>query len=93
MTNYTVDLAYYRKISDYQPTVGDFVIYSGWFTVKYGIIIGHTETDIHVTIANTVSKLLKSQAKYTKVYSLNSIRTNWLSSWAIYNAKSTCWYT
>lgn len=38
MNNLELSLALYKPIQSYNPRVGDFVIWHGWFTHYYGIV-------------------------------------------------------
>jgi len=34
-------LAHYQNINNYEPLIGDFVIWSGWWRTWYGIVSGY----------------------------------------------------
>lgn len=65
----TVDLAYYKSISQYKPLVGDFIICHGWIFKRWIGIVRNINTDGTITIAKAglpVLLLTMSQAKMDK---------------------------
>lgn len=43
-------LAQYTWITDYQPQYGDYVIWTGWFSVWHGFVVGYDKNNSIVDI-------------------------------------------
>lgn len=77
-TNLNITLAEYKSIISYQPKIGDFVIWHGWFSHYYGIINGINDNQIRIVKAGMPLLLLSMDPddinKNLIVVSVNKIR-------------------
>ena len=53
-----IPLAQFRPIKAYKPRVGDFVIWHGWISHYYGIIVRIDKDDVYITRAGLPQLLL-----------------------------------
>jgi len=89
-------LAQYKSIKIYEPRIGDFVIWHGWFRHHYGIINGIDSTKglVLMVVAGLPFLLLTMDphkvAKNTISVPISKIKNSWNGTYAIY--RHPCWY-
>lgn len=55
-----VALGAFKDIADYRPQLGDFIIWGGWFSTSYGIVIGADQDKLTGIFERTPRLLLTS---------------------------------
>lgn len=90
----TVNYLAYTDISAYKPTIGDFVIWQGWFKTWYGVVIGITDSKIIMAFEGTPKLLFTSNeemlSKISYSFSLEEIRNKKTKYLYIFDGK--LWY-
>lgn len=95
-------LAAYRRISDYVPTYGDFIIWAGWLTSWNGVVSNYEEDSkkLHV-VFSTLPFLLFTMSdaeieKNTRIIDLDKIRTSPNGVFSVcqhdFKNNTTVWY-
>ncbi len=83
------NLAQYMSLTDYRPSYGDYVVWSGWLTTWHGVVSNYDpKTDELYIIFAGVPVLLftmgdKEQEKETKKIKLSTIKNATQGSYAI----------
>jgi len=93
-------LAQYKPLSEYLPEYGDYVIWSGLFTVKHGFVLGLDVTSgkLNIVFENLPVLLLtmieEEYGSNTKQISLGTIKKSRNGTYAIQQkiGNSTIWY-
>ena len=95
-------LAIYRRVSDYVPAYGDFIVWSGWISSWHGVVsYSDPESNNVSVIFSTLPFLLftmdnKMQEKETRILPLAFIRNSSNGVFAIcqhdYIHNATIWY-
>lgn len=60
--NMTVELSRYRPLEDYQPNVGDFIIWQGWMNTKFGVVSDIRGDTLRIILDGTPRLLLTMSA-------------------------------
>ncbi len=90
----------YREIGSYQPRVGDFVIWSGWFTSWHGIVTGvdqkaGTFKAVFATLMSNLANLEQDEiCKETREIGLSKVRKSWAGAWSAMTVERSeqIWY-
>lgn len=82
MPQTSTEIARYRPIVTYIPTIGDYIVWAGWFSTWHGLVVGfdrETE-DVSIVFAGLPFLLFTmdpaEQKKETKVLKLAKIRSS-----------------
>jgi len=98
---HTISLAQYGNLNDYTPEVGDFVVWSGWWTHWLGVVSHfNPATDelsiIFATVPFNLFTMPESErAKETRKIKLSDIKNAFKGAWAIQQygkTNSPVWY-
>lgn len=82
-------LAQYRRLSEYTPAYGDFVVWSGWFTTWHGVVSNYDQQtdELYIIFANIPFLLFtmssEEQERETKKIKLSKIKNASQGNWAI----------
>jgi hypothetical protein len=89
MQNEMPHLAQYRRLADYVPAYGDYVVWSGWFTTWHGIVSNYDNksNDLYVIFSGIPLLLFtmseEEQKVDTKTINLLKIKNAPQGKWAI----------
>lgn len=74
-----IDIAAYRPVSEYVPSLGDTIIWTGWWTTWYGFVTKPGDLDVEAIFESTPRLLVTltefEMKKATKTLSLERIRS------------------
>ncbi len=89
MNNEIPPLAQYRRLADYVPAYGDYVVWSGWFTTWHGVVSNFDPktNELYIIFAGVPLLLFTmgedEQKKETNKIKLSKIKNASQGSWAI----------
>ena len=98
MKNVALQLAHFKKLSDWEPQLYDVVIYHGWFTHWFGIVNGIDGGVVTVIQAGLPILLLTMDEldipKNTKRIGVSSIRGSRAGRYAVlqHNGPNVVWF-
>jgi hypothetical protein len=80
-------LAQFLSLAVYQPRIGDFIIKQGFFSTKFGIVLGVTDSVLHVAFERMPCLLFtmtpEEQKAATKQVSYGAIVTAWRGTYTV----------
>lgn len=94
-------LANFSSLSKYKPAVGDFVIWTGWFSVWFGLVSEIGPRGALSVVFSKVPSMLFSmteaeQLRASKIINLADITSAWSGTFAVqqFNQvhRATIWY-
>lgn len=93
-------LARYKPIRDYQPQVGDFVIWTGWFKTWYGVVAAQDGGAVSIVFENIPCNLFTlspdEQVAMTQRVSVAKVTMSWPGTFAVLQHDSkhnaSIWY-
>ena len=96
------NLAQWTTLSDYTPTYGDYVVWSGWMTSWHGFVVAYDVKDSTVSIIFEGLPFLlltassDSYEKLTRKINLDKIKNATRGTWSIqrhdYTRNTNVWY-
>lgn len=100
VSNFNRPLAFYKSLSDYEPKVGDFIIWAGWFFTKYGIVTDFDKSSIYVVLDGLPVLLITMDTsdyeENTRKISISKIKSASKGSFSILQtdekSKQPIWY-
>lgn len=88
-----IEIAEFKDIVEYQPMIGDFVIWQGWFSTWYGIVSSTNDNTMSVIFESTPRLLFTmndvEMKKYTRTMDVNKVRVRKISC---YIMQDRVWY-
>lgn len=93
-------LAYWRKLSEWEPKYGDYIVWAGWFSQWHGVV-STVDNDILSVIFSGLPLVLftltdQEQAHETYQLAVSQIRTARAGSFAVmqhdYTQNASIWY-
>ena len=92
-------LAYYRKLTEYSPSYGDFIVMSFMFSTRYAIVVNISDNGDLVVISESLPMLLftindEDKPKNTKTLKIEEIKNARDGKYAIQRTEgqNSIWY-
>jgi hypothetical protein len=95
-------LAQYRTLSDYKPSYGDYIIWSGWLTTWHGVVTNYDDEAKELSIIFSGIPFIlftmdqDEQEKEIRKIKLSYIRGSSHGTWAVmqhdYSRNTNIWY-